>query len=89
MPASCTRRFLTAAVATGLGACPYGGEPLPVASKRTPPLDGPLLAANGLNLIVPCGATTRSDRLGFYAGTAGKTPHLEALARQSGVFEDS
>ena len=59
------------------------------APQRESPLDGSLPPANGLNPIVICCDTQRRDHLGFFGGKAAKTPHLDAFAEQSVVFEDS
>ena len=89
MPINRSRREFLAAATAGLAGCT--GSPnapsRPVAQKS--PLDGPLPEANGLNVIVICCDTQRRDHLGFYGGSAAKTPHLDAFAEQSVIFEDS
>jgi arylsulfatase A-like enzyme/Flp pilus assembly protein TadD len=43
---------------------------------------------SGLNILLITLDTTRADRLGCYGYTKGKTPNLDALARQGARFED-
>ena len=82
------REFLAAMGGAGLAGCSSNRAPS-VRANRESPLDGPLPEANGLNLIVICCDTQRQDHLGFYGGTAAKTPHLDAFAEEAVVFEDS
>ncbi len=82
------RDFLAAMAGSGLAACSPSQTPAE-RDRRESPLAGPLPEANGLNLIVICCDTQRRDHLGFYGGTAARTPNLDAFAQQSVVFEDS
>ena len=91
------RQFLSSLGAAGaagaLAACSGGGSPPggapAIGAKRATPLDGPLPASNGLNLIVVCADTSRLDHLGPYGSTRVKTPNLDDFAKQSIVFENS
>lgn len=80
------REFLATAAGAGFAACSRHRE---TPAERESPLARPLPPANGLNLIVICCDTQRRDHLGFYGGTAAKTPRLDAFAEQAVVFEDS
>ena len=48
-----------------------------------------LSAATRPNIILITIGSTRADRMGFLGATAGITPNLDALARQSMVFEQA
>lgn len=50
-------------------------------------LSASLLAAEKPNIILITLDSTRADRMGFLGGKGGLTPSLDALARQSIVFE--
>lgn len=76
-------RPIAVALAAALTGCTCAEPPAPPAPRAPPPAAGPALP----DLVVITLDTTRADRLGIYGWIRDTSPTLDALARESLVFD--